>query len=759
MATQSQQLSSNTSQIGAPIPLCYGFHWVTGNLLAMLTQDDGTRLPIYQLGEGEWDGIDKLYINRAEVDFTDTSIVHFHPGTDGVTGTGSTGGDQKGDSFISDLNLDPQLTFSRTAYIALSVAPDPDAPSADLEVVGSYRTTKVRIFDGSGNQIGYAFSTNPAWQTLDVILRVWVKRHSLINAPLLAAERKRFDFASWVDTAAYNDELLNGNIKRFESSVAFVDQKTAADGLDQLLTLGRSYLREVNGVIQLRSDKPRSAAFFLTQQHLDTDTLVRPNKGDLVGAANQFTGKFLDVDGYLATIAPTSTQGLKRVSGVVSCLCLSAPKAAIGDKVGVKLSDSSSFLGDAFVVTARPDLNTVQWSQSGADEISGAGILFNEQLRYAAAAPVLNHEASQNAQGVFGIGLSPSPLQVNLDMDLGNNTIERARRLLYFQKTRSLGIDQIPYRAPWQIDVDAFMESIDAKGNALKDVRPGDIVNIDKSVMDELAGDYEMLPAQQWDFAGLNNQVSKMGSSAGGSASPPMLRMSLKELVLEAFSDTLPEDQDDLELPPPGVFATQFQYANAASMDVTVAGKDWIAGGFGNTHPVIPDPSNIPELVGIPNAAFVSIVAQTGEQVSSRWIRFADYRFVLPAGAVVVGFEARIDSLWSTGITVVRPDDRINDLGVQLFKGGSYVGSDQSQGQWPAVKPFIEGAPEGGVTRLWGGNANAWGVSFVDTDVADASFGFALRVKLESLPSSPSSSAVDIEVSVDAAAMRLFYTV
>src|SRR5205807_2744505 len=99
------------------------------------------RVAFYILGEGEWDGIEHLWINSKLVNQGDSSLVHFHPGIDGVLLSGlsptSTGGDQGVDSFFSLLPANYQrLTFSRKAYLALAVPPDPGAPNANLDVVG-----------------------------------------------------------------------------------------------------------------------------------------------------------------------------------------------------------------------------------------------------------------------------------------------------------------------------------------------------------------------------------------------------------------------------------------------------------------------------------------------------------------------------------------------------------------------------------------------------------------------------------------------
>jgi hypothetical protein len=58
-------------------------------------------------------------VNGKRVDPTDTTLVHFHPGVDGVLGHGlapdSTGGDNKVDTFFSLMPANMQAITSRAS--------------------------------------------------------------------------------------------------------------------------------------------------------------------------------------------------------------------------------------------------------------------------------------------------------------------------------------------------------------------------------------------------------------------------------------------------------------------------------------------------------------------------------------------------------------------------------------------------------------------------------------------------------------------
>lgn len=746
MASQALQLTANTAQIGIAIPLCYGYVWASGNRLGSLTQGDGSNIIVNTLGEGEWDGIDKLYVNRV---LFDLGQVHFHPGIDGEVGTGSTGGDQEGDALMGSLNFDAQLTLSRTAYIALTVPADPDAVSAEVEIIGSYRGLKVRVFDATGTQTDYAWTTNGAWQTLDLLLRGYVKQTALINAALTSAEKARFDFSSFTDAAAYNDEIITGTKnKRFESSVAFIQGTSLESALEQLLLVSRCWLREVSGQIQLRSDKPRTAVFSLTSKHIDLSTVKTASKSAQAGAANQFTGNFLDVDGKIATIAPAIVQGLVRASGTVTCTLMAAASVNIGDKIGVIKCDDDSFLISDAPITVKTNDTTLEWAQAGGDAVSGGGLLVSELQRFAARSVVLDHEANQKSKGSFGIGIPATPKITGVTLDFGTCSEDQARRLLYFQKVRTLGLDQSPYAAPFNLSVDALMDCEDDAGNLLGDVHPGDLVSIAQDVSEEMAADYELIE-KDIDLGGLNNQLASVGQSQSPSADPPRTTLALLEYVPDAYADILPEDEDDIELPPPGVSATQFQaprqFAVAANdgPDTSVPWRDSNGNPLGSgTY------GTSPFAVLTANSTVLGDGSVVPGDYETNWLHLFDFNFVVPAGAAIKGIEIKYDRTWGSNA-----DSFIYDDGLFILQAGSHNGNDHSAGQWPSQNTPDGRNPDGSWPSAvveYGANDDAWTLTLAGSDVTVVTFGLALRLKFH-------AASIALVPALSQFAMRLFY--
>lgn len=700
MAVQAQQLQASTAQLGIPVPLTYGPAHATGNLFALKEIDDvvygpGTRIAGYLLAEGEWTAQEKLWVNRKEFDFTNTDLCHFHPGLDGEIGTGSTGGDGKGDAFLSLLGFDPQITFSRTAQLWLKIPPDPGAVSSDLEVIGNYKTTKVRLFNSAGEQIAYEYSTVPAWWVHDLIVRAYIKPLALLNDALTAPELALFDFPAWNDAVAYQSEILSARFlvedihlpsgviiggvieatdTRFSGGVAFVQQQTLTQALDQILTMSRSYVRVVNGKMQLRVDNPDTIKFFISQEHI-IDDVQQPTGGkpDLGGAANAINGHFLDLEGIIADIDSEENIGLRRVGGVVTCVCLAAPGAKVGDKIGVLGSEATTataFDGDGFALTFASG-NTLEWLQAGEDSFGGNGVITFEDAKFTERNIVANHEAHQRAKGLVGVGLGIIPKEINLDLDLGVNTFARVRRLLYFLKTRDLGVDQstviigdevIPfmYKAPGDLTVKLNLDAVDKLGNAIDEVFPGDKVNVNKNVSDEMEGDYEVIESG-WDFSGWNNaiaQATEDKSDVGEGRVGAITTLQLKQMVPEAYSDVLPEDIEDA--PPPGVFSTDWMYPTLAVDDASAGTVPWAT------------PEGVEGPDDDADKASISILASpvVAAPAHSHYLKSTGFGFALASGAVIKGIEVRerrfalqagVQS-GLTGITVIAPGVYHNNI-------------------------------------------------------------------------------------------------
>ncbi len=485
-----------TTQLGGPVPLAYGRVRAQGNN-AILYEHPTTknRTAFYLLGEGEWDGIDRLWINSKMVDPTDTTLVHFHPGVDGTLGAGlaptSTGGDQKADAFWTNLpgagaagGLQP-LGFSRRAYIAVSVPVDANAPTPQLTVLGDYRTTKVRQFDANGNQTGYAFSTNPAWIILDALFRFVLKREAVVNSAITAQEKTRINWASFYNASQYYPVDISGGagISRYEINVAFAQQLTVTALFEQLLLMSRSYLVEQAGQIYLFPDQPRVSTFILTSDHYVPGTL-QYNKKAVRASANHFVGTFNDL--LPPVVANVIVNGAVRSSGTVTITTQASHPFMVGDYVNYSNCDDPSFDG-TFFVTDVLSSTSLSWSQAGPNTVSGRGILGTNESLYAKRSTIDDHEQHQLAIGQRGAGLSVMAKQIELDLDYGNNTSERVRRLLWYQKVRSLGVDAAPYKAPFQILLKARAESVDQNGNALIAQLRGDLITLDHSVSEELA--------------------------------------------------------------------------------------------------------------------------------------------------------------------------------------------------------------------------------------------------------------------------------
>ncbi|MBI3934523.1 MAG: hypothetical protein HY316_07495 [Acidobacteria bacterium] len=295
-----------TASLGKPIPLAYGRHVVAGNVILKDETDADRTIVFIALGEGEWDGIEELYVNGAAVDISTPGSYHFHKGLHGELssngtldpeGTGAlypfdTDGDQKADG------LTPPgiqgLTFSRTAYLALYVPFDVFAPGPELDVRGVFRTRRVRIFDSQGVQVSYQYSENPAWQLADLLTVV------------RGLPDSRIDWASFAAAAAYADGLIDPasdgtQVQRFVSNVAFTEEVNLDQALLAMLSTCRGQLLDTEGTIQLRLDQSRSAVFDFDMNNI-VDGSFEVSYKDTRESANRLELMFRDTDNDLAVM-------------------------------------------------------------------------------------------------------------------------------------------------------------------------------------------------------------------------------------------------------------------------------------------------------------------------------------------------------------------------------------------------------------------------------------------------------------------------
>lgn len=537
---------------GAALPVAYGPCRVRGNNLVNNQLADNSRVALYILGEGPWDGLDRLWINSKLVNIADTTLVHFHNGFDGTLGAGlapsSNGGDQLVDNFWSLLpsNFQP-TTFSRRAYLMVHAKPDPQAPSNTLDVVGDYRTMRVRQFDSSGNQTTFAYTQNPAWMILDVILRQMLNREWLVSSAsaaggdLTAAQKARIDWSAWAESAAWCDTILGNGQKRFECGLAFPNTTSLQQAISQLCTLSQTYLIETWGQISLRPDQPRASTFTLTSDHITAGSF-KANKTDLRASPNRFNATFNDLLAQQSCAIDTAANtGLSRTGNV---LTVKVPVGQthpflVGDNVDIVNPDDASFAG-TITVTVVVDTRTFKGNQTGANATSGDGYCGTTESRFAQRTDVVDHENHQLAVGQRGVGLAPVLKRVPQAIDLGNNTMERAQRILKFISTRTLGVDATPYAAPFSATVQASMYAVDGAGNALVAQEDGDVITIDSTISEEYQGDYEIMShkiTRPNADPTANVGSDSPSSSADQSSQSAVIDLTIKRYLPAAFSD------------------------------------------------------------------------------------------------------------------------------------------------------------------------------------------------------------------------------
>ena len=138
--------------LNSPVPFAYGRHLVAGAPIFEHKLPTTSQTVLFiALGEGEWDGAEVVWVNGGEINIADTNLFHFHPGFDGQTGTETTPAtpNQKICNFFPAGFTG--MTFSKTAYIALTLPADPTAPGPEFDIRRIYKTRKVRTFDNNGN--------------------------------------------------------------------------------------------------------------------------------------------------------------------------------------------------------------------------------------------------------------------------------------------------------------------------------------------------------------------------------------------------------------------------------------------------------------------------------------------------------------------------------------------------------------------------------------------------------------------------------
>jgi len=551
------QASSASETTGTPIPLAYGYVWATGKRAEYyMLQNTGssyldyTRVGIWLLGHGEWDGPSELWINdllTLEGTVTPTTfgpsttappgfsgqqwvgaldggpalVFNFHSGTDATIGAGltpsSSGPDQGVDVLFAQFPPAIQpLAYNRIAYYAImrkqpiknQTNDHRNDPSqwTDINPIGLWRALRCRLFDADGNMTGYAFTTNPAWHFVDVLLRRKLMPEYNITqshgaTDLTQAVRARFDWPSIYASAQYFDEILANGRRRFQGSYAFSSQTSLQAALEQILLCCRSFMSEYAGKIALKCDMPRSSVFTFSRQHILPGSFEAGDQ-TLHTAANRYIATFRDllVPQCAAIQSITCTGNGRPVVTTTEPHPLMA-----GDRIAIGGTDTL-YDGEWVVYSVPPVINpgtpsetdptTFVVDSKGANYPTsvgaggGVGLLYS---RFALRSPEFWHKQNMLARGAVGLNIARIRNKVKQEFDYATSTYDQASRISRYERDRTLGLDVSPYVTPPFMKLRTSLFAMDGSGNLACAIQPGDHITVDDTVSVPYAGEYEVL--------------------------------------------------------------------------------------------------------------------------------------------------------------------------------------------------------------------------------------------------------------------------
>jgi hypothetical protein len=552
MANASTTATSSASETtGTPIALTYGYAWVTGKRHAYyMLQNTGdsvnlyTRLGIWLLGHGEWDGPISLWINDLLVwmggnapstnqirtygfnwlkalDNPEGFVFNFHSGCDSPLYApltpSSTGPDQNVDVLwpLFPPAIQP-LAFSRIAYYTLmrkqpivnQTSNNGNDPTqwTDIAPIGMWRALKCRLFDDEGNQTGYAFTTNPVWHFVDVLLRRKLMPDyglTLDVGPdaLSTAVKNRFDWGSIYQTAQYCDEFLANGRPRFAGSYSFSSQTTLQACLEQILLCCRSFSSEYAGKISLNCDMPRPSVFTFSRANILPGSWDASDQA-LHKSANRYIANFRELLVPLCSYIESITCG----AGQRPTVTTTEPHPFEADD-WIAIGGTNTTYDGQWEVYSVPavenegtpqevDPTTFVLVPKGSNYpdsvgmVGGCGLLYS---RFKERTPEFWHKTNMLARGAVGLGIPRQRNKVKQTLDFATTTWDQASRLTMYERDRLLGIDQTPYVTPPCAKLRTSMFAKDIYGNLACAVRPGDHVTVDPTLDFQYAGEYEVL--------------------------------------------------------------------------------------------------------------------------------------------------------------------------------------------------------------------------------------------------------------------------
>jgi hypothetical protein len=572
------QGSSASQTTGQPVPLDYGYVLVTGKredyYVLQETGLDGlnyTRAGFWKLGEGEWDGLQQVWINDKlawvgntvnndsnanwlgwnwykTLDYPKQDIVlHWHSGCDSTIGSGltpqSVGPDNNCDLLwkVFPPSIQPQC-WSRIVYVGLmrkqpilwqqSDSQSDPSQWTDINPIFLCRALRCRLFDAEGNVTGYAFTRNPVWHWVDVKLRreLFPDYNLTLNVgpdPLPEAVADRFDWPTIYASAMYCNELLPSGYPRFSGDYAFAQTTSLQAIVSQMLQVCRGFERETFSRIGVVVDQPRPSVFTFSRQHMLPGTWSADDR-TLNTAGNRVVAQFRDllVPACCSILSITNSANGNPVVTTDSIPRTGEPQPhpfMQGDTIWMGGTDTvydgqwTVYSVPAIVNPGYADAvypTTFELTKKGANypaSVGAVGLIGLEYSRFKERSPIFDHKQNQLARGIRGLNIARQREHVLHKLDMATSTYDQASRIARYERDRNLGLDQSPYVAPAAGRCRISMFAKDVNGNLACAVQPGDRVSLDDTARYPYAGDYEVVDGHE--ITPLKCEVTGSGGS------------------------------------------------------------------------------------------------------------------------------------------------------------------------------------------------------------------------------------------------------
>jgi hypothetical protein len=462
--------------------------------------------------------------------------LHFHSGAytpigtriptlDPVTGlppknsSASSGPDQGYDVWFSQFpSVTPPQAFSGIAYCLFCV---PGAPSNARGVaypqtitgVGIWRTTRMRIFDASGNVVSYGFTCNPAWHKVEALLRFKIRPQKPPTSGLTDAEKACFDWPSIVALAERNDYILPNGKPRFTGNYIFASDASLANMMETMCRVDRSYQRTDGSRIVLTGDDPRSSVFLASAKHLVLGSL-KLDKKDVSKTPNVFVASYRDLDiPAVCKVTSMTRNGMwsfrdGKAFGMSVFTATTPSPFSNSSYMYYGGCNDPSYDGvyPVWVVNGDPypqganfpnntySANTLADGTTPWVTVTG-GYLGSDDARFSSRAPTnVQHRSAQRMVASQAPGLPVQPQIKHVVYDCGNSTFDQTNRLMKFERDRTLGTDiGTGWTAPICGSLSLYYECVDANGKRLCDARVHDVITLDNWLTPEFTGPYEII--------------------------------------------------------------------------------------------------------------------------------------------------------------------------------------------------------------------------------------------------------------------------